>query len=119
MNKSTASIFDIYINYLECWAHEIPNLIQILSLLTFSSVFLKDSDSRSDLIFLICSLFIIYIFFKNISFFRDKSPELFSRFNLDEKQWDRIFYWWTFFTFVTIVLFISLSFHLANLIPLK
>lgn len=118
MNATKIKISYIFKYYFKFLVLEIPNIIQILSSITFGSVFINNSNSRMIFLFIICFLFSFYILFKGIDFLLENTKEIVSQLALESDKYaniDKVYKWWTIFMVTTGSVFILLAIKLIEI----
>jgi hypothetical protein len=104
--------------YYRFFVLEIPNFIQIFSLLTLFSILLKNTEHKIILIAVVSLFLAMYLLEKSAQFLKNQIIDNFSETNrhrLDDKQ---IWIWWTILMSVTIVGFALVTIYLSSIINL-
>ena len=106
----------IIILYFKFFILEIPNFIQIFSLLTFFSIFLQNIQWRLNLIWATSSLLGFYLIEKSYEFLKDQVTDIHSEVNWHNLKDKDVLIFWTILAVITIIGFALLSGYLSEII---
>ena len=106
----------IIILYFKFFILEIPNFIQIFSLLTFFSIFLQNIQWRLNLIWATSSLLGFYLIEKSYEFLKDQVTDIHSEVNRHNLKDKDVLIFWTILAVITIIGFALLSGYLSEII---
>jgi hypothetical protein len=110
--------FKIINLYYKFFILEIPNFIQILSLLTFFTILLQNNVHRLVLIWIVSLFLGLYLIEKSFLFLKDQIVDTFSEINRHKLEDKYILKWWTFFSIITMMGFALLANYLSKIIIL-
>lgn len=109
----TLKIFQLYLRFIIL---EIPNFIQIFSLLFFFTLFLSNTIYRLCVIYIISVLLFFYLIEKEFEFLKNQIIDIHSERNLDSLNDKIILRWWIFFSLITMCGFTFLIIYFSSLI---
>lgn len=102
--------------YLKFITLEIPNFIQIFSLLTFFTVFLINMEYRFNIILVVSTLLFFYLIEKSFEFLKNQMIDQFSEIGINKLNNKIVLRWWTCFTIIAMIGFSFLAIYFSSLL---